>query len=107
VPLEQTGIANGINSISRSVGAAIASAVVTSLLTSKTIPHLPTGIHLPQESQFTLSFVIALGVMSLTGIVAVVGLTTHHTPAASAATPVPTTPVAQETRPHASVRRAT
>jgi MFS family permease len=91
VPPQQTGIANGINSISRSVGAAMASAVVTSLLASKTIPGLPAGIHLPQESQFTLGFVIALGAMSLTAVVAAVGLTTYHTPAASAVTPAPTT----------------
>ncbi|MFJ3307736.1 MFS transporter [Streptomyces sp. NPDC086549] len=78
VPLQQTGIANGINSISRSVGSAVASAVVTSLLASKTIPGLPAGLHLPQESQFTLSFVIALGAMVVTLVVATVGLTRHH-----------------------------
>ncbi|MGW3029383.1 hypothetical protein [Streptomyces sp. NPDC001221] len=78
VPLQQTGIANGINSISRSVGSAVASAVVTSLLASKTIPGLPAGLELPQESQFTLSFVIALGAMVLTLLVATVGLTKHH-----------------------------
>ncbi|MEV7394305.1 MFS transporter [Streptomyces sp. NPDC091215] len=78
VPLHQTGIANGINSISRSVGSAIASAVVTSLLASKTIPGLPAGLRLPQESQFTLSFVIALGAMALALAVALVGMTRHH-----------------------------
>lgn len=79
VPLEQTGIANGINSISRSVGSSIASAVVTSLLASKLIHGLPAGVPpLPQESQFSLSFVIGMGALLLTLPVALVGLSRHH-----------------------------
>ncbi|MFI6638775.1 MFS transporter [Streptomyces sp. NPDC050504] len=74
VPAHQTGIANGINSISRSVGSAIASAVITSLLASKTIA-LPKGMPaLPQESQFTLSFAIAGGAFALVVLVALLGL---------------------------------
>ncbi|QMU70891.1 MFS transporter [Streptacidiphilus sp. P02-A3a] len=81
VPVEQTGIANGINSISRSVGSSIASAVVTSLLASKVISGLPAGIPaLPQESQFTLSFAIAAGALLLTVVVALAGLTRHVRP---------------------------
>lgn len=75
VPHHQTGIANGINSISRSVGSAIASAVITSLLASKTIQHLPPGVPaLPQESQFTLSFALAGAAFLLVVVVALVGL---------------------------------
>ncbi|WHM41287.1 MFS transporter [Streptomyces sp. BPTC-684] len=75
VPHHQTGIANGINSISRSVGSAIASAVITSLLASKTIEHLPAGVPaLPQESQFTLSFALAGAAFLLVVVVALVGL---------------------------------
>lgn len=60
VPPHQTGIANGINSISRSVGSAIGSALITSLLASRTIENLPAGVPpLPAESQFTLSFALA------------------------------------------------
>lgn len=60
VPPHQTGIANGINSISRSVGSAIGSALITSLLASRTIQNLPAGVPpLPAESQFTLSFALA------------------------------------------------
>ncbi|MFF4658553.1 MFS transporter [Streptomyces sp. NPDC001381] len=60
VPPHQTGIANGINSISRSVGSAVGSALVTSLLASRTIENLPAGVPpLPAESQFTLSFTLA------------------------------------------------
>ncbi|MEV3859089.1 MFS transporter [Streptomyces sp. NPDC050095] len=74
VPAHQTGIANGINSISRSVGSAVASAMITSLLASKTIT-LPHGLPaLPQESQFTLSFGIAGGAFALVVAVALVGL---------------------------------
>ena len=81
VPVEQTGIANGINSISRSVGSSIASAVVTSLLASKVIGGLPAGIPpLPQESQFTLSFAIAAGALLLTVVVALAGLTRNPRP---------------------------
>jgi hypothetical protein len=76
VPHHQTGIANGLNSISRSVGSAIASAVITSLLASKTIQHLPAGAPaLPAESQFTLSFAIAGVAFVLIVAVALVGLT--------------------------------
>ncbi|WP_084730036.1 MFS transporter [Streptacidiphilus neutrinimicus] len=81
VPLEQTGIANGINSISRSVGSSIASAVVTSLLASKLIHGLPPGLPpLPQESQFTLSFAIGMGALVLTVPVALLGLSRMHKP---------------------------
>ncbi|MEY9847927.1 MFS transporter [Streptacidiphilus sp. MAP5-3] len=81
VPLEQTGIANGINSISRSVGSSVASAVVTSLLASKLIHGLPPGVPpLPQESQFTTSFVIGMAAMVLTVPVALIGLSRHHRP---------------------------
>ncbi|MEV0118234.1 MFS transporter [Streptomyces sp. NPDC050844] len=84
VPAHQTGIANGINSISRSVGSAVASAMITSLLASKTI-ELPQGMPaLPQESQFTLSFAIAGAAFALVVAVALVGLRAAHAPRAVA-----------------------
>ncbi|MGW8680039.1 MFS transporter [Streptomyces sp. NPDC055817] len=80
VPAHQTGIANGINSISRSVGSAVASAVITSLLASKTIA-LPDGMPvLPQESQFTLSFAIAGAAFALVVVVALTGLRMARAP---------------------------
>ncbi|MFD6437729.1 MFS transporter [Streptomyces venezuelae] len=92
VPAHQTGIANGINSISRSVGSAIASAMITSLLASKTIP-LPAGMPaLPQESQFTLSFAIAGGAFALVVTVALLGLTPHHAPRPAHAPATPPVP---------------
>ncbi|MFD9981632.1 MFS transporter [Streptomyces massasporeus] len=80
VPAHQTGIANGINSISRSVGSAVASAVITSLLASKSVP-LPAGMPaLPQESQFTLSFALAGAAFILVAAVALIGLKAASTP---------------------------
>ncbi|MFJ9865943.1 MFS transporter [Streptomyces sp. NPDC101165] len=80
VPAHQSGIANGINSISRSVGSAVASAVITSLLASKTIP-LPAGAPaLPQESQFTTSFVIAGVAFGLVVAVSLLGIKSTHAP---------------------------
>jgi MFS family permease len=81
VPHHQSGIANGINSISRSVGSSIGSAMITTLLASKTISGLPAGVPpLPTESQFTLSFVIAGAAFALVLVVALVGLTRAHAP---------------------------
>ncbi|MFI9240199.1 MFS transporter [Streptomyces sp. NPDC053079] len=75
VPHHQTGIANGINSISRSTGSAIGSAMITTVLASKSIEHLPPGApKLPAESQFTLTFVIAGTAFLLVSAVAWLGL---------------------------------
>lgn len=75
VPHHETGIANGINSISRSTGSAIGSAVVTTVLASKTVPHLPPGVPaLPAQSQYTLSFVIAAVAFALIAAVSWFGL---------------------------------
>jgi MFS family permease len=89
VPLHQTGIANGINSISRSVGSSIGSALITSLLASRTIENLPAGVPpLPAESQFTLSFALAGVAFAFVLALSLVGLKrgqqaprTEHLPA--------------------------
>ncbi|MFE1437442.1 MFS transporter [Streptomyces sp. NPDC058739] len=95
VPAEQTGIANGINSISRSVGSAVASAVVTSLLASRTV-ELPAGVPaLPQESQFTLSFAIAGAAFVLVAFVALVGLGKTPSPRTPALRPAVTSETAE------------
>ena len=81
VPHHQSGIANGINSISRSTGSAIGSAIVTTLLASTTIKNLPPGAPtLPAESGFTLTFVIAALSFALVGLVSWLGLRTGHGP---------------------------
>ncbi|WP_369233690.1 MFS transporter [Streptomyces sp. R21] len=79
VPPRQTGIANGINSIARSTGSAIGSAMITTVLASKTIENLPPGVPpLPAESQFTLSFVLAGAAFALVSVVAGFGLRHIH-----------------------------
>lgn len=90
VPHHQTGIANGINSISRSTGSAIGSAVVTSLLASKTLDNLPAGVPaLPAESQYTLSFALAGMAFVLVIGVAMVGLAIRRrSPSSVIGTPV-------------------
>ncbi|GAA2908625.1 hypothetical protein GCM10020221_00940 [Streptomyces thioluteus] len=82
VPPRQTGIANGINSISRSTGSAIGSAMITTVLASRSIEHLPPGAPaLPAESQFTLTFVIAGTAFLLVSLVAWLGTARNARPA--------------------------
>ncbi|MGA5067733.1 MFS transporter [Streptomyces exfoliatus] len=86
VPHHQSGIANGINSISRSTGSAIGSAVVTTILASQTLDHLPAGVPpLPAESGFTLTFWIGAAAFALVAAIAGLGLrprpATRTTPA--------------------------
>ncbi|WP_040820265.1 MFS transporter [Nocardia jiangxiensis] len=70
VPHRHNGVANGINSISRTVGSALGSAVITTLLTAKLLPHLP----LPQEGQFTVAFWVGAGTCAATIAAALLGL---------------------------------
>ncbi|MEU6933571.1 MFS transporter [Streptomyces sp. NPDC046385] len=89
VPHHQSGIANGINSISRSTGSAIGSAVVTTILASKTVEHLPAGVPpLPAESGFTLTFWIGATAFALVAVIARFGLRAAQGPRATA-TPAP------------------
>ncbi|MGW6997265.1 MFS transporter, partial [Streptomyces virginiae] len=96
VPHHQSGIANGINSISRSTGSAIGSAVVTTILASKTVEHLPAGVPpLPAESGFTLTFGIGAVAFALVAVISWIGLRGGHgTVAAAAGRPVATEPAA-------------
>ncbi|WP_280328911.1 MFS transporter [Nocardia wallacei] len=70
VPHHQSGIANGINSISRTVGSSLGSAVITTLLTAKLLPRLP----LPAEGQFTIAFWVGAGACAATVLAALAGL---------------------------------
>ncbi|WP_328863641.1 MFS transporter [Streptomyces virginiae] len=96
VPHHQSGIANGINSISRSTGSAIGSAVVTTILASKTVEHLPAGVPpLPAESGFTLTFGIGAVAFALVAVISWIGLRSGHgTVAAAAGQPVAAEPAA-------------
>lgn len=85
VPHHQSGIANGINSISRSTGSAIGSAIVTTILASKTIEHLPAGVPaLPAESGFTLTFAIGAVAFGLVAVISGIGLRGAHGPRTAA-----------------------
>ncbi|WP_328941804.1 MFS transporter [Streptomyces sp. NBC_00250] len=87
VPHHQSGIANGINSISRSTGSAIGSAVVTTILASQTIEHLPAGVPpLPAESGFTLTFWIGATAFALVAAIAGLGLRGRQAPRTTPAT---------------------
>ncbi|WP_197008365.1 MFS transporter [Longispora fulva] len=81
VPVEQTGIANGLNSIARTVGSSVASAVVTTLLTSRLVVHKPFP-PLPAESGFTLTFWLCAGACALAALVTLIGVrgNTHSEP---------------------------
>jgi MFS family permease len=64
----ETGIANSVNSIFRSVGMSLGTAFVVTLVTRNLIPGLPAP--LPHEHQFTLIFIIGAAVALVTaGIV--------------------------------------
>jgi len=69
VPPDQTGVANGVNSICRSVGSAVASALVVTLLASDL---LPSG--LPHESAYVGAFAIGAAGCLLAAALVAVGL---------------------------------
>ncbi|MFD7630525.1 MFS transporter [Streptomyces sp. NPDC059851] len=94
VPHHQSGIANGINSISRSTGSAIGSAVVTTILASRTVEHLPAGAPaLPAESGFTATFWIGAAAFALVAVIARLGLPGRIGAAAPVVTPAAPAPV--------------
>ncbi|WP_131764932.1 MFS transporter [Candidatus Protofrankia californiensis] len=69
VPPGETAIANSINSIARTVGSALASAMTVTLLTSRL---LPTGM--TRESSYTIAFTIAAAGFAVSGLLVGLGL---------------------------------
>ena len=65
----ETGIANGVNSIARSIGSALGSALVITLLSSNL---LATGV--PHESAYTAVFLIGAASMICSAFIVAVGL---------------------------------
>lgn len=65
----QTGVANSVNSIARSIGSSVASAVVVTLLASQV---LASG--LPRESAYVTTFLIGTGSCLLAALLVSVGL---------------------------------
>ncbi|APA99315.1 Puromycin resistance protein pur8 [Nocardia seriolae] len=73
----ETGIANSINSIMRTVGGAIGSALVVTILTSDTLAHkLPNGaiVSLPAEGAYRIAFLTGAAFFALAALLAAFGL---------------------------------
>jgi MFS family permease len=66
VPADQTGVATGMNTIARSIGGALGSQVVASILSASVI----AGTALPREHGFTVSFWLAAGALTVAALVA-------------------------------------
>jgi len=70
VPVEQSGVANGMNAVLRTVGGAVGTAVATAILTGNLIPQrllagtALAGHALPAESGYHSAFIVA-GVLAL------------------------------------------
>ncbi|MPQ98641.1 MFS transporter [Modestobacter sp. I12A-02628] len=67
---EETGIANGVNSITRSVGSALSSALTVTLIAGSVDP----GTGLPRESAYTLVAALGAGSCVVIAVAAVAGL---------------------------------
>jgi len=70
---EETGVANAVNSIARSVGQALGSTVAVTLLAADLDPH--TG--LPRASAYTLVAVVGIASSAAVALAAVVGMRTN------------------------------
>jgi EmrB/QacA subfamily drug resistance transporter len=66
VPADQTGVATGMNTIARSIGGALGSQVVASILSASVVA--ATG--LPREHGFTIAFWLAAGALTVGALVA-------------------------------------
>ncbi|MFF3794551.1 MFS transporter [Streptomyces sp. NPDC001981] len=77
VPVERTGVVNGVNSVARSVGSSVASALLATLVAAG-----PSG-HPPAESRFTLCFALAGGAFALVAAFARSGATGSHSDSAA------------------------
>ena len=67
VPPQQTGEASGINTLTRSVGAAIGSQVSAAVLAASVV----AGSPLPTEDGFTAAFLVSAAVAALAAVIAV------------------------------------
>ena len=67
VPVTETAVATGVNTVMRTIGAVIGSQVMAAILTAHTIP----GTTVPSEGAFSFAFLLAA---AATAIGAVLGL---------------------------------
>ncbi|WP_072688135.1 MFS transporter [Rhodococcus marinonascens] len=68
---EETGVANSINSIARSVGSSFASALLATLLAGITL----TGTDIPTESAYVIAFIVGAVASALAGLLPLFGIT--------------------------------
>lgn len=78
----ETGIANSVNSIARSVGMSLGTAFVVTMLTRNLIPGLPVA--LPHESQYVAIFAVGAGFAAAAGLLVAFALPRNRRVALSA-----------------------
>lgn len=78
VPVSETGAANGLNTLMRSIGSSAASAVIGTVLASTARP--VNGVTVPTMHGFRVSFLIAAGAMAI-GLLTALFLPRAHPPA--------------------------
>ena len=79
----ETGIANSINSIMRTVGGAIGSAVIITVLAAEVAIHVVggTAVSLPTENAYRAAFLLGAGAFALAALLAAFGIprrSPHH-----------------------------
>jgi MFS family permease len=79
VPLAETGIANSVNSIARSVGMSLGTAFVVTMVTR----NLGPGAPLPREAQFVVIFATGAAFALAAAALVAFGLPRHRRPAIS------------------------
>ncbi|WP_231706498.1 MULTISPECIES: MFS transporter [Tsukamurella] len=102
VPETESAAANGLNSLMRSMGTAVASAVMATVLTRSTITlgaGTPRAVELPAESAFTTSFVIAGVVAAVAAVVALAIPRNSATASSEASAPATDSARTEETPP--------
>jgi MFS family permease len=98
----ETGIANSVNSVARTVGSALASAVFVVLLTRNYLPGLP--VPLPRDRQFTVIFLIGAGTSLFAALLVAFGLKPQHHPTAGDTSTEHMPPAAADTSPDTASR---
>ncbi|AOW91988.1 MFS transporter [Rhodococcus sp. WMMA185] len=92
VPQEDTGVANSINSIARSVGSSFASAMLATLLAGITLP----GTDIPTEFAYVIAFGVGAAAAALAGLLPLFGTRLIRTPSGEEEDEVHATALAAE-----------
>ncbi|MGV9672735.1 MULTISPECIES: MFS transporter [unclassified Gordonia (in: high G+C Gram-positive bacteria)] len=75
----ETGIANSINSIMRTVGGAVGSAVIITVLAAEVAVHSmgPVSVSLPTENAYRVAFLLGAGAFALAALLAAFAIPRH------------------------------